>query len=108
MLETAKRESCEETKIIKDNKFYKLGTMVMIPKTCFSEHKKNKDIYVIPEYCFAVLLKDEKLIISKEDLEYCWLNYKEAMNCLKYDSNKTALRELKEKINDGVISVSEG
>lgn len=82
--------------------------MVMIPKTCFSEHKKNKDIYVIPEYCFAVLLKDEKLIISKEDLEYCWLNYKEAMNCLKYDSNKTALWELKEKINDGVISVSEG
>jgi len=105
ILEAAQREAYEEAKIKSDNKFYKLDTMSMVPKRYFHEHKNRKDMYVVPEYCFGVLLKDENLILSSEHLEYCWLNYEDAINCLKYDSNKTALWELKEKINDGIISI---
>ena len=106
ILESAQREAYEEAKIESNNKFYKLDTVAMVPKTYFHEHKNRKGIYVIPEYCFGVLLKNEKLILSSEHSEYFWLNYEKAINCLKYDSNKTALWELKERIDDGSISIT--
>ena len=105
MLEAAKREAFEEAGISKSNKFYRLETVTMIPKIYFTEHKKTKNLYVIPEYCFAVFVKNKKLALSKEHIRYAWLNYKDASNCLKYDSNKTALWELKEKIKDGLIKI---
>jgi len=106
ILEAARREAYEEAAIAKDSKYFKLDTMAMIPRTYFHEHVNRKDLYVIPEYCFGVLLKDKKLSLSSEHSEYSWLIYEEAINCLKYDSNKTALWELKERINDGSISIT--
>lgn len=61
---------------------------------------------MIHKYCFRVLLKNKKLILSNEHMEYSWLNHEEAINCLKYDSNKTELLELKERINSGTIPIT--
>ncbi len=103
MFESAKREAFEEEAIAKSNKFYRLETMTMIPKIYFTEHKKTKNLYVISEYCFAVFVKNKKLAISMEYILYAWLNYKDAMHCLIYDSNKTVLWELREKIRMGLL-----
>ena len=59
------------------------------------------NVYVIPEYSFAIEIKDEDsdIQLSNEHKEYKWVEYDEALKELKYDSNKTALWELNEKLN---------
>ena len=37
-------------------------------------------------------------MLSSEHKEYRWVKYDEAMRLLKYDSNKTALWELNERL----------
>lgn len=37
-------------------------------------------------------------MLSSEHKEYRWVEYDEAMRLLKYDSNKTALWELNERL----------
>lgn len=105
ILEAAQREAYEEAGIARDNKYFKLDTMAMIPKSHFRDHKSKTSLYVIPEYCFGVLIKNKALLGSGEHSEYLWVSYEEAMDCLRYDSNKTALWELRERIKDGSIAV---
>lgn len=106
LLEAAQREAYEEAGIAaRDSKYFKLDTMAMIPKIYFHDHKSKIGLYVIPEYCFGVLIENKALLSSGEHSEYSWVSYEEAMNCLRYDSNKTALWELKERIRDGDIAV---
>lgn len=54
----------------------------------------DENITVIPEYAFAVDVKESKIKISKEHGEYKWVTAEVASQLLKYDSNKTALLEL--------------
>ena len=51
------------------------------------------DLYVIPEYTFAVETNNE-FILSDEHSEYKWVDYKTALLQLMFDSNKTAMYEL--------------
>jgi hypothetical protein len=51
------------------------------------------------ENIFAVEVHSMKVSLSREHDNYSWLTYEEAIKLLKWDSNKTALWELKEKIN---------
>jgi dATP pyrophosphohydrolase len=96
-LEAAKRETREEAGITA-SEFYFLKTIVMIPITEFKDHKSKKGLYVIPEYCFAVEMKNAVIYISNEHTDYKLLNYTEADSLLRYDGNKTALWELNERI----------
>lgn len=105
VLEAAQREAYEEARIPRDSKYFKLDTMAMIPKSHFHDHKSKTGLYVIPEYCFGVLIESNALLLSGEHSQYSWLSYEEAMKCLRYDSNKTALWELRERIKDGSIAV---
>jgi len=105
VLEAAQREAYEEAGIARDSKYFKLDTMAMIPKSHFHDLKNKIGLYVIPEYCFGVLIEDKPLLGSEEHSEYSWVSYEEAMNCLRYDSNKTALWEVRERIRDGSIAV---
>ena len=50
-------------------------------------------------------LKDKEIKLSKEHDEYKWLSYDEAKKLLKYDSNKSALWELNEKLNRKNIEI---
>ena len=60
-------------------------------------------VLVIPEYSFAVMLDSISLILSHEHTEYEWVDYETAMKRLRYDSNKTALWELDNKIKLGIL-----
>ena len=100
--EAALRELREETGITAGS-IIQLETISSVPKSFFRSHAGRKDIYVIPEYCFAVKLTDEEIKLSSEHTEYSWERYGSARDMLKYDGNRTALWELDEKIRDGVM-----
>ena len=94
--EAAIREISEETGI-KTNSIIKLTSMTYIPANIFPERYRKywaKNTYVIPEHHFAFeCVSDIKL--SNEHVGYEWLSYKDAMARLTWDSNKTALYELR-------------
>lgn len=103
--DAAKRETFEESGIKSDNEFIKLVTKSYIPKEFFRDHKNQKGLWVIPEYCFAVKVISQTLIISSEHITAKWVSYEKAMLTLKYDSNKTALWELRQRIMEKDIEV---
>lgn len=45
-----------------------------------------------------VCVTEEMLVMSSEHKEYKWVSYSEAFEMLKYDSNRTALWELKTRL----------
>ena len=94
-LETAKRETYEESGIPMDSNFIKLNTVNSIPITGFKDkHMWKEKLYVIPEYSFGVNASSSIITLSKEHTKYKWLQYLEAIKILKWDNNKTVLWEL--------------
>lgn len=94
-LEAAKREAFEESGTQSSN-WKELKSISYLPVTVISEvHRKNwdADTYVIPEYTFGFECTDP-IKLSCEHTEYIWTTYEEAINKLKWDSNRTALYEL--------------
>ncbi len=102
--QAAIRESFEEAAIVGQTEFYKLDSMTMVPAHYFELDEYNKGtLYVIPEYSFGVYANFQ-IIISDEHIEYEWVDYKTAMQKLKWDSNKTALWELNQRLLKKQIS----
>lgn len=101
ILESAKREFFEETGIKKE-KFIKLDSINSIPASCFPTSKVwGSNTYVVPEYAFGVeLTKNDKIILSSEHKSFKFIDYDSATKKLKYDSNRTALYELNERIKN--------
>lgn len=100
-LEAAHRECFEEAQIPKDYPIYQMDSTCSIPAEIFSEeYQKNwgEKYYVITEYTFALPLEKDIIKISHEHSEYKFVDFKEAIELLKHDSNKTALRELRARI----------
>ena len=98
-LETARRETYEETGIPMESSFLQLDTVNSIPVTEFVVGNLwGKNVYVIPQYTFGVLADNLQIVLSKEHTEYKWLKYEQAHDMLKYDGNKTALWELDRKL----------
>jgi len=94
--EAAKREIFEESGIHAD-KIIQLTSMCYIPTSIFSQqHLENwpPDTYVIPEYSFAFECHGD-ILLSHEHTKCYWLAYDGACKLLKWDSNRTALYELK-------------
>ncbi len=103
-LVSAKRESFEEAGIGMDAAYFPLDTQCSIPVSCFRNAQEmwGDDCFVIPEYSFAVMIHDKNLKISNEHVAFEWVDYREAIGRLKYDSNKTALWELDTRIKKGL------
>lgn len=101
ILEAAKRESYEEAGIAANNNFIKLDTITSIPREIFHENW-NDDIFVVIEYSFGVEVKNPEFKLSPEHSDFECLGYEEAMDRLKYDSNKTALWELNKRLNKNI------
>jgi dATP pyrophosphohydrolase len=98
-LETARRETFEETGLAPDSPLLQLDTVEPIPVTFFGvSHLWGEDVYVIPQYCFGVLTNDGEIVLSHEHTEYRWLRYEDADRLLKWDGNKTALWELDKRL----------
>ena len=99
-LETVVREVQEEISvtIIKED-IEVLDTKNTIPvANVTGEYTWGPNVFVIPEHTFAVDASDFDIKLSSEHKEYKWVEYEEAMEKLRYDSNKTALWELNEKL----------
>ena len=95
-IQSAKREIHEETGINVEI-IIPLTSMCYIPTSIFPEkYLKNRalDTYVVPEYSFAFQCNSD-IALSHEHIECSWLPYDEACKKLKWDSNRTALYELK-------------
>ncbi len=97
--QAAVRESFEEARIPEGSKYIPLEFKANVPVNAFAHRKYwSKDLYVVPEHYFAVECNSIELQISHEHTEFKWAAYNEAVEMLKWDSNKTALWELNERL----------
>lgn len=98
-LEAARREAVEEAGIPTDAPFLPLDTTASIRVTCFRErHLWEEDRFVVPEHAFGVLVSQGDLNLSSEHAAIRWLPFSEAERFLTFDSNRTALWELNQRI----------
>ena len=94
----ARREASEEGGIVEENRWIQLDSTASIPRDAFRGASWPDTVYVIPQYCFAVELKDSDLRLSHEHVRHEWLDYEAARARLTWDSNKVALWELRERL----------
>ena len=101
-IEAAVRELREETSInIKKEDLIVLDSKATISVVNVTgTYTWGKDVFVVPEYAFAVNATNFQIKLSNEHTEFKWLEYDKAMNILTYDSNKSALWELNEKLKN--------
>jgi dihydroneopterin triphosphate diphosphatase len=98
-IQAARREANEEGGIPRDLEFLQLDSVASIPVHNFSAHKEwSEDIYVIPEYSFCVDVGARDLSLSHEHTETRWLPYEEATRLLTWNSNRTALWEVNQRV----------
>ena len=103
-IQAARREAAEEAGIDAEAAFAVLDTVASIPRECFPEAADwPAYMYVIPEHCFATDVGEAELHLSHELMELRWVGFDEARAMLKWDSNRTALYELNERLKDGNI-----
>ncbi len=101
--EAAKREIFEEGGV--RTKVTPLRSMCYIATDIFPKrylYNWPADTYVIPEYSFGFECPDD-IVLSHEHTECVWLSFEEARAKLKWDSNRTALYELKCRLEDGYV-----
>jgi dATP pyrophosphohydrolase len=98
--EAARREMLEEAGIPRGALLLPLDTMASIPASQFHERDLwGPDLYVVTEHAFGVRVDDSLAIaLSDEHTEYRWVPYEEAARLLMWDSNRTALWELNERL----------
>jgi dihydroneopterin triphosphate diphosphatase len=98
-LEAAKREAHEEAGIPLEARYTELETVCSVPSYLFRDGAAwGEALYVIPEYSFGVDCTGRQVALSDEHTELRWLPYGEARERLRYDSNRTALWELHQKL----------
>ncbi|MCM1991195.1 NUDIX hydrolase [Oceanirhabdus seepicola] len=95
IIESARREAYEEARIPLNSALIELDSRTTIPvEHCAGGFIWGDDVYVVEEYSFGVNVISDKLEISSEHKGFKWVSYDEAMELLKYDSNRSALWEL--------------
>jgi len=100
----ARRESLEEAGIPRSTALYRLDAMCSIPTRCFAAARAwPSELLVIPEYAFAIEC-DDALRLSREHRQLHWGSYDEVREMLRWDSNRTALWELAERLRVGTLS----
>jgi dATP pyrophosphohydrolase len=102
-LEAIQRESFEEAAIPMDSEWIALQTQTSVPIL----HFQNRDhwdasILVIPVYYFGVISSSDDIRLSSEHLEYEWVTQEQAQIRLKWDSDRTALWELDQRLHGSI------
>ena len=105
-LEAAKREAYEEAAIDKNLRYIRLSSMTTIPATNIHGFLWG-DVVMIPEFSFGVEVPSKELKISGEHVQYLWLSCNDAIDKLRYDSNKSALWELSYRLENGLDGIKE-
>ena len=97
--QAARREGWEEAGISRQLEYLRLDTMTTIPACWFAAWPTwPAEVLVVPEYAFAVDVADEPIRLSHEHRSFAWLGYDAAMERLRFDSNRNALWELRERL----------
>jgi dATP pyrophosphohydrolase len=87
-----------------DAALYRLETTCSIPTCNFAAAREwPTDLLVIPEYAFAIDCGAAAMRLSDEHSELRWGTYDETRARLHWDSNKTALWELHERLRVGSL-----
>lgn len=96
--EAAQREAMEEAGIA-GLRWISLDSVATIPRAGFPDSRHwPAELLVVPEYCFAVEVANSELQLSEEHSRAVWLSYEEARARLTWDSNRTALWELDQRL----------
>ena len=100
--QAARRESFEEAGIAPSSRFMPLDSTTTIP-ACWYEAWAEwpASLLVIPEYAFAVEADACRIVLSDEHQEFRWVPYGDALELVRFDSNRGALWELKERLFPG-------
>lgn len=97
--QAAARETTEELGLTQPVPLYPLQTTASIPARFFSDRDTwPAGTYVVPEHSFAADLTGREINLSDEHTAIQWLEAKEAAAVLRFDSNRTALGELDERL----------
>jgi len=97
--QAAEREASEELGLDRPVPLYPLQTVASIPACMFAARRTwPRGTYVIPEYAFGADLTGLDVTLSKEHTAVRWLDAKAARAALRFDSNRTALEELAERL----------
>jgi dihydroneopterin triphosphate diphosphatase len=100
----AVRETLEEAGIPSSARFYRLQSQCSVPTYHFAARRQwPADLFVIPEYSFAVECPFTELRLSGEHAAQAWGSYDETFGRLRWDSNRTALWELDERLRRGLL-----
>lgn len=103
-IDAAKREANEEAGISISSPFIQLDTLCSVPANIFNDWKSwPANTYVVNEYSFGVELNSKELLLSDEHTDFQWVSYDEALRLLKWDSNRTALWELNQRLTEGKL-----
>lgn len=98
-LEAARREAWEEAGLPRSAAFILLQAACTVPVIFFQDGGSwDKALYVIPEHSFGADATGQTLTLSDEHNAAEWLPYAEASARLTYDSNRTALWELNQRL----------
>lgn len=99
-LEAARREAWEEAKIPAGASFSPLQSVDSLPRNIFEGSNEHwpAELYVIPQYSFAVDSSGHEIQLSHEHTEMKWGSFEEVESCLYWSSNKVALWELNERL----------
>lgn len=98
-LQAAIRESQEELGVSHPLDMIQLSSCSSIPVYHFKDRINwSADLFVIPEYTFGMNCSNVAITLSDEHTQIRWGTYKEIIDILCWDSNKTALWELNERL----------
>ena len=100
-VDAARREAEEEAAVPKSAAVYRLQAMSMVPIVFIKELARAhwpKDLYVIPNYAFAIDCTAVELRPSHEHDVIKWARYDDAYPLLRWENNKVALWELDERL----------
>lgn len=80
-----------------------LDTVVSVPVAMFRDVERYVDLwgqetYVIPQYCFGMLMPSSQIALSSEHTEYRWVTYEQAQQMIHFEGNGVALWELHARI----------
>lgn len=97
--QAAVREAREELGLDRTVALYPLQTTASIPARFFADRDSwPAGTYVVPEHSFAADLTGVEIKISDEHTAVQWLEYQAANDLLRFDSNRTALGEVHERL----------
>jgi len=96
----ARRELAEEAGIVGPVRLIPLDSKASVPAFHFAARDEwGPDLYVVTEHSFGVeTAPGAEIVLSTEHVEFRWLGYAEATETLEWDSNRTALWELNERL----------